>query len=117
VVRDDGDAALPMLERARDLAVAAGDKLTLSYAVRHLGFADMAAGRLDAARELLEESVRLRRELGFMSGVAAGVLTLAWWIFSRRVPGGLWWIWGIGVRRGRSRRISAAPGRRIPRQA
>ena len=66
-----------MLERARDLAVAAGDKLTLSYAVRHLGFADMAAGRLDAARELLEESVRLRRELGFMSGVAAGVLTLA----------------------------------------
>jgi tetratricopeptide (TPR) repeat protein len=77
VVRDDGDAAVPMLERARELAAAAGDKLTLSYAVRHLGFADMAAGRLDAARERLEESVRLRREIGFMPGVAAGLLALA----------------------------------------
>jgi hypothetical protein len=37
----------------------------------------MAAGRLDAARERLEESVQLRREIGFMPGVAAGVLALA----------------------------------------
>jgi hypothetical protein len=37
----------------------------------------MAAGRLDAARENLEESVRLRREIGFRPGVAAGLLALA----------------------------------------
>lgn len=77
VVRDDGDSALPHLRRARELAAAAGDQLTLSYAVRHLGFADMAAGHLDSACRQLEESVRLRREIGFMPGVAAGLLALA----------------------------------------
>ena len=77
VVRGDDDAAGPPLERAWSLAQAAGDKLTVSYVVRHLGFAEMAAGRLDGARELLEESVRLRREIGFAPGVAAGVLALA----------------------------------------
>jgi tetratricopeptide (TPR) repeat protein len=77
VVRGDDDAAGPPLERAWSLAQSAGDKLTLSHVVRHLGFAEMAAGRLDGARELLEESVRLRREIGFTPGVAAGVLALA----------------------------------------
>ena len=77
VVRGDDDAAGPPLERAWSLAQSAGDKLTLSYVVRHLGFAEMAAGRLDGARELLEESVRLRREIGFAPGVAAGLLALA----------------------------------------
>jgi hypothetical protein len=77
VVRQDEGAARPMLERSRDLAAAAGDKLTLSYAVRHLGFAEMANGHLGAARDLLEESVRLRREIGFLPGLAAGVLALA----------------------------------------
>lgn len=77
VVRDDGDAALAALERSYELAATAGDQLTLSYAARHLGFADMAAGRTEAARQRLEESIRLRREIGFMPGVAAGVLALA----------------------------------------
>ena len=77
VVRGDDDAAGPPLERAWSLAQAADDKLTLSYVVRHLGFAEMAAGRLDGARELLEESVRLRQEIGFTPGVAAGLLALA----------------------------------------
>jgi tetratricopeptide (TPR) repeat protein len=77
VVRGDDDAAGPPLERAWSLAQAAGDKLTSSYVVRHLGFAEMAAGRLDGARELLEQSVRLRREIGFTPGVAAGLLALA----------------------------------------
>lgn len=77
VVRGDDEAAGPPLERAWSLAQSAGDKLTVSYVVRHLGFAEMAAGRLDGARELLEESVRLRREIGFAPGVAAGVLALA----------------------------------------
>ena len=77
VVRGDDDAAGLPLERAWSLAQAADDKLTLSYVVRHLGFAEMAAGRLDGARELLEESVRLRQEIGFTPGVAAGMLALA----------------------------------------
>lgn len=77
VIRDDSAAALPALERAYQLAAEAGDKLTMSYAVRHLAFADMAADRTDLARERFEESVRLRREVGFMPGVAAGLLALA----------------------------------------
>lgn len=77
VVRDDSAAALPALERSYELAAQAGDKLILSYAIRHLGFAAMADERLDLARERLEESVRLRQELGFAPGVAAGLLALA----------------------------------------
>lgn len=77
VVGDDSDVALPALERSYELAAQAGDKLILSYAIRHLGFAAMADDRLDVARERLEESVRLRQELGFAPGVAAGLLALA----------------------------------------
>ena len=78
VVRRDNDAALAPLERSYALATRTGDKLTQSYAVRHLGFADMAAGAPEAARERLEESVRLRRDIGFSAGVAAGLVALAY---------------------------------------
>ncbi|MFC4532971.1 hypothetical protein [Sphaerisporangium dianthi] len=78
VVREDGDAALPALERSHTLAAEAGDKLTSSYALRHLGYAEHMAGRLDTARERLEESTRLRRELGFLPGVAANLVGLAY---------------------------------------
>jgi tetratricopeptide (TPR) repeat protein len=77
VVHGNTRAAVPFLERAYQLSALAGDKLTLSYAVRHLGYAEMAAGRLAAARERFEESVRLRRQVGFQPGVAAGLLALA----------------------------------------
>jgi tetratricopeptide (TPR) repeat protein len=77
VIRDDNDTALPLFQRSYELATTAGDKLTVSYAARHLGFVDQAAGRADAARERFEESVRLRREIGFQPGIAAGLLTLA----------------------------------------
>jgi tetratricopeptide (TPR) repeat protein len=77
VVHGDNTAALPALKRSYELAVEVSDKLTLSYAARHLGFAGIADGNLDAAREQLEESVRLRREIGFRPGVAAGLLALA----------------------------------------
>ncbi|WP_285736322.1 tetratricopeptide repeat protein [Kitasatospora phosalacinea] len=77
VVRDDTTAALPALERSLALSVAAGDRLTASYARRHLGFAAHRAGRLDEARTHLEESTRLRRELGFLPGVAANLVGLA----------------------------------------
>jgi tetratricopeptide (TPR) repeat protein len=77
-VRQDSDAAVPILQPSYKLAAQAGDKLTMSYALRHLGIAEHAAGRLDAARGLLEDSVRLRRELGFMPGVAANLVGLAY---------------------------------------
>lgn len=77
VVHDDTERATPFFERSRELAQRSGDRLTLSYAVRHLGFAELAAGRTDEARALFEESVRLREEIGFTRGVAAGKLALA----------------------------------------
>ncbi|MGW3044182.1 tetratricopeptide repeat protein [Kitasatospora sp. NPDC001159] len=78
VVRDDTETALPAFRRALDLATKAGDRLTMSYALRHLGFADHMAGRLGAARVHFEESTRLRRELGFLPGVAANLIGLAY---------------------------------------
>jgi tetratricopeptide (TPR) repeat protein len=76
VVRQDNDTAVPALERSLELAAQVGDKLTMSYALRHLGIAAHTAGRLDAARQRLEESVRLRRGIGFLPGVAANLVGL-----------------------------------------
>jgi hypothetical protein len=42
VVRNDDASAVPALERARALATRAGDPLTLSYALRHLGLPNIA---------------------------------------------------------------------------
>jgi hypothetical protein len=78
VVRRDNHAAVPALDRALELASQAGDKSTMSYALRHLGIEAHAAGRLDVARERLEESTRLRREIGLMPGVAANLIGLAY---------------------------------------
>jgi tetratricopeptide (TPR) repeat protein len=78
VARGDDGAAAPALERSRELAQRAGDKKTMSYALRHQGIAEHAAGRLDTARERLEESVRLRREIGLLPGVAANLVGLAY---------------------------------------
>ncbi|MFG3553047.1 tetratricopeptide repeat protein [Micromonospora sp. NPDC047557] len=77
VIRQDQAAADPAFARARELATEAGDELTLSYVLRHLCFGEQAAGRVDAARELLAESTRLRRELSFTPGVAANLIGLA----------------------------------------
>jgi tetratricopeptide (TPR) repeat protein len=78
VVRRDDATAAPALQRSRELAQRAGDKKTMSYALRHQGIAEHAAGRLGAAQERLEESVRLRREIGLMPGVAANLVGLAY---------------------------------------
>ncbi|WP_067172007.1 tetratricopeptide repeat protein [Microtetraspora niveoalba] len=78
VVRNDDAAAVPVLEQSHGKAVHAGDVLTASYALRHLGIADQRAGRPESARERLEESTRLRREVGFLPGVAANLVGLAY---------------------------------------
>ncbi|MEV6522244.1 tetratricopeptide repeat protein [Longispora sp. NPDC051575] len=75
---DDDTLAVPALERSLALAERAGDPLTASYALRHLGIAEHRAGRLDGARAHLEESTRLRRALGFTPGVAANLVGLAY---------------------------------------
>src|ERR1022692_454183 len=77
-VRRDNDAAVPVLNRSCQLAAQAGDKLTMSDALRHLGIAGHVAGRADQARERLEESARIRREIGLMPGVAANLVGLAY---------------------------------------
>lgn len=77
VVRGDHATALPHFHLSRELAEALGDKLILSYVVRHLGFAAMHTKDWASAYEQLEYSVSLRREIGFVPGVAAGLLALA----------------------------------------
>ena len=78
VVRGDDATAVPLFEQSLQLATEAGDRLTQSYALRHLGISAQMAGRLEEARERLEESSRLRRELGFLPGVAANMVGLAY---------------------------------------
>jgi tetratricopeptide (TPR) repeat protein len=76
VVRGDHEASRPYLEASYALARELGDTVTMSYAVRHIAFADDDAGRHDEAWARFEESVELRRAEGFLPGVAAGLLTL-----------------------------------------
>ena len=76
VVRRDNDTAAPALDRSLELAAQAGEKVTMSEALRHLGIAEHAAGRLEAARLHLEESTRLRREIGAWPGVASNLVGL-----------------------------------------
>jgi tetratricopeptide (TPR) repeat protein len=74
VIRRDNETAVPLLERA----ARTDDPSTRSEALRHLGTAAFAAGRLDEARERLEESSRLRRTAGELPGVASNLIGLAY---------------------------------------
>jgi tetratricopeptide (TPR) repeat protein len=76
VVHGDDEAAVPVFLRSLELASRAGDKMTMSEALRHLGIAEHRAGRLDEARQRLEESTRLRREIGYLPGVASNLVGL-----------------------------------------
>jgi tetratricopeptide (TPR) repeat protein len=78
VIRRDNQTAVPYLEQSCQLAAQVGDKPTQSEALRHLGIAAHTAGRLDEARERLEESSRLRREVGAWPGVASNMVGLAY---------------------------------------
>jgi hypothetical protein len=78
VVRRDNATAAPVLERSLDLASQAGDKATMAEALRHLGIEAHATGRLEVARQRLEESTRLRREIGLLPGAAANLIGLAY---------------------------------------
>ncbi|HEX6526184.1 MAG TPA: tetratricopeptide repeat protein [Streptosporangiaceae bacterium] len=78
VVRHDNAAAVPILEQSLELASQAGDSAVMSEALRHLGIAAYSAGRLEVARQRLEESTRLRREIGLLPGAAANMVGLAY---------------------------------------
>jgi hypothetical protein len=78
VVAGDETRALGPLQAAAQLSSECNDALTRSYALRHLGIARFKSGDLQAARQFLEESTRLRRELGFDEGVAANLVGLCY---------------------------------------
>ncbi|MFE3164348.1 tetratricopeptide repeat protein [Streptomyces sp. NPDC059224] len=78
VVKGDGVTGRPYFEQSYALAESVGDRKTMSYAIRHLGFADKDAGDVDRARQRLTESVTLRRAIGFRPGEAAGLVALAY---------------------------------------
>ncbi len=78
VVRRDNAAAVPVLEQSLELAAQAGDKAAMAEALRHLGIAAHGAGQLEAARQHLEKSTRLRREIGLLPGAAANLVGLAY---------------------------------------
>ena len=78
VVRRDNEAAVPVLWQSLELATETDDMTTMSEALRHLGIAEHAAGRLEPARLHLEESTRLRREMGAGLGVASNLVGLTY---------------------------------------
>ncbi len=78
VIGRDHAIAVPVLEQSLELASQAGDKAVMSEALRHLGIAAHACGELETARRRLEESTRLRRELGLLPAVAANLVGLAY---------------------------------------
>jgi tetratricopeptide (TPR) repeat protein len=78
VVRRDNEAAVPVLWQSLELATETDDTTIMSEALRHLGIAEHAAGRLGAARLHLEESTRLRREMGAGLGVASNLVGLTY---------------------------------------
>lgn len=78
VVQHDDAMAAPVLRHAYDLATDANDDLTASYVLRNLGLANLRQGSLQVAREQLEEAVRLARGAGFLPGLAANLIGLAY---------------------------------------
>jgi tetratricopeptide (TPR) repeat protein len=78
LVRRDNAVAVPVLQQSLELATRTDDKETMSEDLRHLGIADHRAGRLDTARQHLEQSSRLWREIGRLPGVALNLVGLTY---------------------------------------
>lgn len=79
VIRRNYDQAAVYHQQAYNMATKAGEKVIASYAIRHLGFAHMAAKDYASAKEALEESLRLREEAGFVPGAAFSIIALGHW--------------------------------------
>ena len=77
VIRKEYDKALPYHEEAYKIATNEKDKLTASYAIRHIGFARFNADDVESAKQAFIESLELRRAIGFIPGIAFSLVTLA----------------------------------------
>ena len=77
VIRKDYEQALLYHQEAYQLASEAGDKVMASYAIRHIGFAHLAAEDTAAAEQAFLQSLTLREEAGFVPGVAFALPLLA----------------------------------------
>lgn len=76
IVKKDEEKAHPLFEEALRRAWECEDPLGASYAIRHIAIGHYLEGDLDGARERLEESLKLREEIGFIPGVAMAHKTL-----------------------------------------
>jgi tetratricopeptide (TPR) repeat protein len=88
VVGRDQEAAVPFLERSLELSTRVYDVATMSEALRHLGIAAHFSGQFATARQRLEESTRLRREVGNLRGVASNLIGLAYIAMAEGRPAG-----------------------------
>lgn len=77
VIRHEPEQAAVYHQQAYDLAMEANDKVTASYAIRHLGFTRWDADDRKGAAVALRESWQLREEAGFVPGAAFALITLA----------------------------------------
>ena len=75
--RSDEDAALPHLHRAAELAKQVDDPLILSAVERHLAFHAAIVGNMETAEAHMVTSVNMRRDIGFMAGVASNLVAWA----------------------------------------
>jgi tetratricopeptide (TPR) repeat protein len=76
VVRGDSPASEPWFRESYELARELGDRLLMSYSIRHLGFDHWEAERWAEAEAALVESLRLREEVGWIPGIGAALLAL-----------------------------------------
>jgi tetratricopeptide (TPR) repeat protein len=77
IVRGDQEGSRPFFDESYERARAAGDRLLMSYAIRHVAFCDQEAGDLERAEAGFRESLTLRVEAGWVPGIAAAQLGLA----------------------------------------
>ena len=77
VVRGEQERSRPFFEESYERARTAGDRLLMSYAIRHVAFCDQEAGDLERAEAGFRESLALRAEAGWVPGIAAAQLGLA----------------------------------------
>ncbi len=60
-----------------DLRAAAGDRARLAMAINNMALVELDDGNLDRARELLEENLVIKRQLGEQVSIAIGLINLA----------------------------------------
>jgi predicted ATPase/DNA-binding CsgD family transcriptional regulator/DNA-binding XRE family transcriptional regulator len=65
------------LQTALDLRAAAGDQAKLAMAINNMALVELDDGNLDRARELLEQNLVIKRQLGEPRSIAIGLVNLA----------------------------------------